>query len=127
MPQRTLSAIIVLFVGAAGPALAASQAGIVLEVTSDTITIKGENRTATFKVCAELLTNSVPFGNRTARSAKFTEVKKGSKIRIEFVNRNGEWVCTWIEVYQTEQEKENEKDKKDNGDFNNGDKGDRRG
>ena len=117
MRQESILAIIALLALAAGSCRAASDQGIVIEVTSDTFTINGMRGKTTYKVCPELLTNTPYAENRFAPSAKFTDVKTGRKVGIEFYwNRchwNGDWICTRIEVFPTEKEKENAKRKEE--------------
>jgi len=108
-----LLALVLLLVPFAGEAGAAVDDGIVLEVSSDSFKLRGEKATTTFKVSNELLTNTFAVQDGFMPSAKFTDVKKGCKIEVEFENRNGDWVCTWIRVYPTEKDKAGEGSKEE--------------
>ena len=67
--------------------------GTVLEVTTDTIKIKGGVNTQTFVVSNELLTNTI---SGCHIYNKFTEVKKGSKVELDWVMEDGRRICTLI-------------------------------
>ena len=113
MWQESILAIIALLALAGRSCRAASDLGVVLEVTSDTITIGGNSGKATYKVCPELLTNVPQRGNRFWRPAKFTEVRKGYRIGVEYYDLRGDRICTEIEIIPTEVENENARKKAD--------------
>jgi hypothetical protein len=85
-----------------GASLAAggSEEGIVLEIGSDAVKIAVNNRPVTYKVCEELLTNTVNDSLLVgASTGKFTDLKKGCKIQFESENRGGEWVVTCLQLH----------------------------
>ena len=105
--------------------------GVVVEITSDTIKLRGETATTSYKVSGELLTNTpdtndplYKFGFRS----KFKDLKKGSKVQIWYIRRGGELVCYLIAIELPEQEQERQKEKKleqEKGDFNFGKPGEK--
>ena len=101
----------------------ASNTGVVVEVTADAIKLREAKETNTYKVSEELLTNTNPPVSHILNSAKFTDLKKGSRIRIWCEYRGGDRVCVVIEIMDepAKEEREREKEKKlerEKGDFN---------
>ena len=97
--RRCFLALTLLLTALVGQTLAGAQYGVVLAVTPTTITIDGLTETATYVVSNELLTNSVPQdAHEKCYGGKFSDVKTGCKIRIEYENRGGVEVCTHIKI-----------------------------
>jgi hypothetical protein len=107
MLRYLLASALVLTV-VAGTAPAASDRGIVTEVTKDRITIQNDDgQTTTYKV-AEDLVNNTRKKFRAGYPNKLSEVSQGCKIEVEYKKQAGDWVITDIEV---KEEKPKEKDK----------------
>jgi hypothetical protein len=87
--RRCGLAIILSLTVVAGTSFAAVDEGVVLEVTTDTITLKGDKATTTYKVSNELLTNTVLPNRQGGYTSKFTDVAQGCTISVEYDTPGG--------------------------------------
>lgn len=86
-------------VAMAGVSGAAVEEGTVLAVTADTIKIQqGGVKTQTFQVSNELLNNTVPYYPCLSWGAKFTAVKKGTKVQLDCIVLDASLLCVWIHL-----------------------------
>jgi hypothetical protein len=98
MKTKVTLAVVMCLTAAARISASVAIEGVVLEVTTDAITVKGPTDTVKYKVSNELLTNSVSDHNLHDLKGKFREVKKGCKILMEYEGQGGELVCVGLEV-----------------------------
>lgn len=99
--QRGVTAAIAVLACTEGLCQAGWYRGVVLKVSEDEITISGAYGQATFGISPELLTNTPPPGWRQASSARFTDVRKGQEIDVEFYLSNDRWICGCITIIQS--------------------------
>ena len=78
----------------------ADDTGTVVEVTPDGFKIQqGGIKTQAFVASNELLTNTISGSFPFSRGPnKFTDLKKGAKVYVEYYNRNGDQICTAIRL-----------------------------